>query len=152
MGACVLTHAACLPMYECNITDIGAMWSLQYITLNCFVLCFCRGYAVPAQFPFLKACSLCPPWMETCTLLARSQALSNGLWKKVRGKGVRICLCACFCVPFSGYSCEKHSVFVSGHREGQRGPTAVFEPQWTHFEFCYFHHYFMPWKVQYNRK
>lgn len=54
-----------------------------------FALCFCRGFAVPAQFPFLKACSLCPRWTGTCMLSARSRALSNGLWKKVRGEGDR---------------------------------------------------------------
>lgn len=68
-----------------------------------FALCFCRSFAVPAQFPFLKTCSLCPRWTGTCMLSARSQALSNGLWKKVRGEDDGTAL-------YSGYFCKNITV------------------------------------------
>lgn len=73
-------------------------WCILTVFLCVFV--FSRGFAAPARLPFLKACSLCPPWMETCMPLAKSPAPSNGLWKKVRGDGrcqVKVFVCSSPC-------------------------------------------------------
>lgn len=94
----VLTHACRATFLICQHLNSFAFKNTSVqcfagdMTVDCslpFALCFCRGFAVPAQFPFLKACSLCPRWTGTCMLSARSRALSNGLWKKVRGEDDR---------------------------------------------------------------
>lgn len=82
--------------------------------LTVFCVLSCRVSAAPAPSPSPKACSLCPPWMETYTPSARNQALSNGRWKRVRKKRrvlsnslaplfVSLSICRC-CLS---YTCER---------------------------------------------
>ncbi len=110
-------------------------------------VCFCRGFAVPARSPFLKACSLCPPWTETCTPLARSQALSNGLSKKVRGEEqARVystslssfCLIAIFSrlIVFIQVTFAKMKCFCGLLLRKQWDLGAVYDPHWS--DFCPF--------------
>lgn len=77
--------------FSVKVFFLLGMWQLAERSLPFlyffFALCPRSGFAAPARSPSLKACCLCPRWTGTCTLSARSRALSNGLWKKVRVGG-----------------------------------------------------------------
>lgn len=159
--ACWHMQPACLCMsvislwFMCIINTFFWYWrdliiTVHHLELFCVVflqgLCSASTVSLPESLLFVSTLD--------GNLHAVSKKSGSIKWTLKEGKreGREFLFVCLFCVPFSGYICEKQSVFVSGGRERQRGPTAVFEPQWSHFEFCYFHHYFMPWKVQYNHK